>query len=37
LRVALSGQKDSPGPFEIAEVLEKKETLKRVKKAIELI
>ena len=37
LRVALSGQKDSPGPFEIAEVLGKKETIRRVKKAIELV
>lgn len=35
LRVALSGQKDSPGPFEIAEVLGKKETIKRIKQAIE--
>lgn len=34
LRAALSGQKASPGPFEIATVLGKEETLKRVKKAI---
>lgn len=33
-RVALSGQKASPGPFEIAEVLEKKETLKRLNGAL---
>jgi len=37
LRVALSGQKDSPGPFEIAEVLGKKETIKRIKQAVEKI
>jgi len=36
LRVALSGQKDSPGPFEIAEILGKKETLQRIKMAIGL-
>lgn len=30
LRVALSGQQNSPSPFEIAEVLEKKESLKRI-------
>lgn len=34
LRVALSGQKDSPGPFEIAEVLGKKETLRRLQEAL---
>ncbi len=34
MRVALSGQKNSPGPYEIAEVLEKEETLKRIKNAI---
>ncbi|MCB9798131.1 glutamate--tRNA ligase [Candidatus Nomurabacteria bacterium] len=33
LRVALSGQKNSPGPFEIAEVLGKRETLKRISTA----
>ncbi|OGF52426.1 glutamate--tRNA ligase [Candidatus Giovannonibacteria bacterium RIFCSPLOWO2_02_FULL_43_11b] len=37
LRVALSGLKNSPGPFEIMEVLEKKESLARIKKAIALI
>lgn len=30
LRVALSGQKNSPGPYEIAEVLGKEESLKRL-------
>ena len=34
LRAALSGQKASPGPFEIASVLGKEETLKRLEKAI---
>jgi glutamyl-tRNA synthetase len=34
LRVALSGQKNSPGPFEIMEVLGKKESLKRIEQAI---
>lgn len=33
LRVALSGQKNSPGPFEIMAVLGKKESLARIKKA----
>jgi glutamyl-tRNA synthetase len=37
LRVALSGRDKSPGPFEIAEILGKKKTLERIKKAIELI
>ncbi len=36
LRVALSGRNKSPGPFEIAEILGKKETLKRIKWAIKL-
>jgi len=35
LRVALTGQKASPGPFEIMEVLGKKKSLERIKKAIE--
>ena len=35
LRVALSGQKNSPGPFEIMEVLGKDETINRVKTAIQ--
>lgn len=34
LRVALSGQQNSPGPFEIAEVLGKEESLRRVAVAI---
>jgi glutamyl/glutaminyl-tRNA synthetase len=37
LRVALSGRDKSPGPFEIAEILKKEETLKRIKNAINLI
>lgn len=35
LRVALSGQKNSPPPFDIAEILGKKESLERIQKAIE--
>jgi glutamyl-tRNA synthetase len=35
LRVALSGQENSPGPFEIAAILGKEESLNRVQKAIE--
>ena len=34
MRVALSGQENSPGPFEIAEVLGKDEVLNRIKLAI---
>ncbi|MEK7167217.1 MAG: glutamate--tRNA ligase [Patescibacteria group bacterium] len=34
LRVALSGQKFSPGPFEIAEILGKKKCLERIERAI---
>jgi len=37
MRVALSGQKASPGPFEIAEVLGKNESLNRIQKAINLL
>ena len=37
LRVALSGKKASPDPFEIAEILGKKKTLKRIKKAKSLV
>ncbi len=37
LRAALSGKEKSPGPFEIAEILGKSETLKRIQKAIELL
>jgi nondiscriminating glutamyl-tRNA synthetase len=33
LRVALTGKKASPGPFEIAEILEKERVLKRIKYA----
>lgn len=34
LRVAISGKKFSPGPFEIADILGKKEVLTRIKNAI---
>lgn len=34
LRVSLSGRKNSPGPFEIAQALGKEKTLKRIKAAI---
>ena len=34
LRVALTGLEKSPGPFEILEILGKKESLKRIEKAI---
>jgi glutamyl-tRNA synthetase len=37
LRVALTGEKASPGPFEIMEVLGKERTLKRIKEAIDKI
>lgn len=37
LRVALSGKEASAGPFEIAEILGKEKTLKRVKEAKEII
>lgn len=37
MRVALSGRKQSPGPFEIAEVLGKDKTLKRIENALSLI
>ncbi|PIU42598.1 MAG: glutamate--tRNA ligase, partial [Parcubacteria group bacterium CG07_land_8_20_14_0_80_35_11] len=37
LRVALTGKKGSPPPFEIAEILGKKRTLRRIEEAIELI
>ena len=33
LRVALTGQKASPSPFEIAEILGKEKTLKRIQQA----
>ncbi len=35
LRVALSGEKESPGPFEIMEALGKSETLRRISVALE--
>jgi glutamyl-tRNA synthetase len=35
LRVSLSGQQNSPGPFEIAEVLGKEESLRRILSAVE--
>jgi glutamyl/glutaminyl-tRNA synthetase len=34
MRVALTGRKASPGPFDVAEVLGKEESLKRIKEAI---
>ncbi len=37
LRVALSGKKASAGPFEIAEVLGKEKTIKRLQEAIKLL
>lgn len=37
LRVALTGQKASAGPFEIAEILGKEESLKRVEQALKKI
>ena len=37
LRVALTGREKSPGPFEIAEILGREETIKRIKKAQELV
>lgn len=37
LRVALTGQKNSPGPFEVASVLGKKNAINRLEKAINLL
>ena len=37
MRVALTGEKASPPPFEMAEALGKIETLEKIKKAIEKI
>ncbi len=37
VRVALSGKKASPGPFEIAEILGKEETVKRIRQAINIL
>lgn len=36
LRVALTGKKESASPFEVAEILGKEKTLKRIKEAIKL-
>ena len=37
LRAALSGREKSPGPFEIAEILDKEKTLKRIEQAKKLL
>ena len=37
LRVALSGKKFSPSPFEIADILGKEKTIKRIEQAIKLL
>lgn len=37
MRVSLSGKEKSPGPFEIAEVLGKEETISKIKKAINIL
>ena len=37
MRVALSGQENSPGPFEIAEVLGKTKVLERLNEAVKKI
>jgi len=37
MRVALSGRKNSPGPFEIATVLGKEITTERLSKAVEAL
>jgi glutamyl-tRNA synthetase len=37
MRVALTGQQNSPGPFEVAEVLGKEKSLERIKKAIDIL
>ncbi len=37
MRVSLSGQKNSPGPYELASVLGKEKTVKRIQNAIEKI
>jgi len=37
LRAALSGKQSSPSPFEIADILGKEKTLKRIKEAIKLV
>jgi len=37
LRVALTGRKASPGPFEVAQILGKEKVLKRIKRAMDLV
>jgi glutamyl-tRNA synthetase len=37
LRVALTGKKNSPGPFEVASILKKDKSLQRIQRAIEMI
>jgi len=37
LRVALSGKQSSPSPFEIADILGREKTIKRIKEAIKLV
>ncbi|MCF7795443.1 glutamate--tRNA ligase [Patescibacteria group bacterium] len=37
LRVALTGEKNSPGPFEVASILKKETSLERIESAIKLI
>lgn len=37
LRVALTGRKNSPGPFEVASILNKETSLKRIERAIAII
>ncbi|OHA66872.1 MAG: glutamate--tRNA ligase [Candidatus Wildermuthbacteria bacterium RIFCSPHIGHO2_02_FULL_47_12] len=37
MRVALTGKQASPGPFEVAEALEKEKTLARIKNAITMV
>ena len=37
LRVALSGKSTSPSPFEIADILGKEKTLKRIEEAIKML
>ncbi|RLC37352.1 glutamate--tRNA ligase [Candidatus Falkowbacteria bacterium] len=37
MRVALTGRKASPGPYDVAEILGKSECLRRIKNAIDLI